>query len=347
MLVSICKKWLRRRTTTPAHAPSSTQLRIEALEDRLVPAVTFHGGPVIPHAELESVYWGRDWSQPANQTNQQQLDHFLKTIAPSSYLSMLGEYGVGEGTFGTTDVQTDGRSPAANATVQESSTRLYSLGIQDMLKVEIQSGRLPESNGSELYIVYLPPNVHSQFDQANSFLGHHNTFTMQFLHTIGAGLFHFSFYTADPVYYAVIPSPVGNLQGNALGGLTTFQQQTEITSHELAEGVTNPNLSGGWWDSDPTSATFRREIGDMVNQQLTSLAGYVVQREWSAWRGRGIAPLFDSSWLGTASSNPFFYYTYATTANGRTLYVGLGMDGQLYINWQLSPGDNGGWFVSA
>jgi hypothetical protein len=300
----------------PARRSQAIRPGLESLEGRQVLSVMFHGGPVISHVQVDSVYWGRGWSRPANQINQAQLDGFLQTVVHSSYMSMLGEYGVGEGSFGTSDVVSGRGSPAAGATVSEK-------GIQRMLSAEIRSGHLPEPTGFQLYFVYLPPNVHSRSDPRPRVLGHHSTFNMP----------------SGPVHYAVIPNPVGN---SDLPDLTTFQQQTAVTSHELAEGVTDPN-GRGWWDSDPASG----EIGDITSGQFASIDGYVVQREWSAAFNASMAPLYDTSWLGTASYSPFMLNSDSTTVNGRTLRVGIGLDHMTYCNWEISPGNNAGWFIIA
>ena len=50
---------------------------------------------------------------------------------------------------------------------------------------------------------------------------------------------------------------------------------TEVSSHELAEAVTDPDLNA-WWDSSTGD-----EIGDICNRQTTRLGGFLVQTEWS------------------------------------------------------------------
>ena len=34
---------------------------LERLEDRLVPTVTYHGGTLLPHVEVQGMYLGSDW----------------------------------------------------------------------------------------------------------------------------------------------------------------------------------------------------------------------------------------------------------------------------------------------
>src|SRR5207249_5798565 len=284
-------------------APPRAQLQLEHLEDRKLLAVSFHGGPVIPHVKVENLYLGSDWASSANQLNMQQLNQSTIALTYSSYMSMLGEYGVGKGSFAKSDPV---YGQLQGSTVSETA-------IQSVLRTQIQLGFLDESDGSHFYVVYLPPNVHSQLDQQLGALGHHNSFDMLFWQ----GLWN---YSVDHVYYAVIPSPVGNPQGTSISGYSTFQQQTEIASHEIAEGVTDPQVwmdtSGNWhgtgWHDGSNGNSLGQEIGDLVNQQVGTLNGYLVQREWSNYFNRGILPQWDTAYLGTSSTFPIYTGTVDT-----------------------------------
>jgi len=75
------------------------------------------------------------------------------------------------------------------------------------------------------------------------------------------------------VYYAVIP--YATCSGCAFPG-DFFDTLTEVSSHELAEAVTNP-AGNAWWD--PTADG--DEIGDLCNRQTVRLGGYQGQTEWS------------------------------------------------------------------
>src|SRR5262249_42214894 len=118
----------------------------------------------------------------------------------------------------------------------------------------------PDQN--RLYVVYTPPNIHVQApwgDSIHDFLGYHSSFYFPFLGTIN---------------YAVVVHQTGNA---ALQGYDAFQQFTKVSSHELAEAVTDPNVGGGWWDSQGN------EIGDLCNSfaDIVAFNGYTVQKEWS------------------------------------------------------------------
>jgi hypothetical protein len=334
------------------------------------PWVTSHGGAVIPHVEVDTVYYGQGWNQPASgriilNTGAGiigQLDQYFATLTQSSYMSMLGEYGVGQGHFGKDDIVTNSASPASGATVSEGE-------VQNMLQTEIANNRLPTPNGSQVYMVFLPPGVHSQFDLDNGFLAHHNSFQMQVFSgyryvqsTAGMYLIAVPYYRTQTVTYAVMPYPGGgNPVGTSLTALTPFQQLTEEASHELSEAVTNPdeavlqiafpngtpnpfylyfttNPGSGWYDD-----TTGNEIGDIANQYYGTFDGYIVQREWSNFYKANILPTVDSSYFG---SSPYLYagvnQNFTGSLNGHTLLVSVGPAG-IYTEWQIGANDYSGW----
>jgi hypothetical protein len=337
----------------------SPRLRVERLEARDVPAVFYHGGALLTHAQLSTVYYGQDWPNNfGNALDAAALDQFYKNILPSSYMSMLGEYGVGKGGFVGHDVVSGGGSPAANTTVTEA-------GIQGMLSTELQSGRLPESTGSQLFMVYLPPNVKSQFDVTNSAYAHHNSFQMWFTHSVQTPIGRIVWQTLDNVYYGVVPHPTGNF---TISGLNFFQQQTEVSSHELTEAVTDPRVwqdAAGWhgtgWHAGAVGGNaLGQEIGDLANlNYVTNFTFgfslnptyYTVQKEWSNYHNAAYLPPLDSSWylpqspLTPTSILPNIIHL-AASGSTHERYVAIGTDGRFYVNWVLGANDYSGWSVA-
>jgi hypothetical protein len=337
-MVNLFQRLFGRRSAGKAgQAVRQARLGLEQLEGRDVPStfVTFYGGQIIPHAQVTNVYYGQDWSQQANKLDITNLNGFTSIITQSSYMSMLGEYGVGQGSYKGYDVQASG--PAANTTVSESA-------IQNMLVAEIQWGRVPWPTSSTVYTVYLPPNVHSQLDNQINSLGHHNSFTPWQINY-------------QQIYYVVIPHPQGNLADNGyhLNGLSDFQKQTEIVSHQLADTVTEPRVwqgsngiwSGIGWHWSPGSRgeqfTLGQEIGDFVNEQVAWLNGYAVQREWSNYWQTGIVPAYETfgGFIGNANT-PFYSIHTQEGRSGGLNYQGFGRP---QVSWQLDDGSWSGWYI--
>jgi hypothetical protein len=233
----------------------------------------------------------------------------------------------------------------------------------------IQAGRLPDENGQQLYFVYLAPNVKSQWDAANGSIGHHGSYQ-----TV---VFHGWLPVTETVTYAVVANPVGTPGFNA--GLTTFQNQTAVSSHELAEAVTDADVrltatgvgkggSSGWYDSDPfniqwygtipiytPNPNFGKEIGDITANKDGAFTAngrtYTVQQEWSNYYGEGIIANGTVAFMMDVPISPpiFFNYLVHNTWNngGRSTsyYYGVGIDGRVYENFVTAAGDLGGWFT--
>ncbi len=215
-----------------------------------VPYLTYRNGPLIRSAQVFTVYWGNAWTGAliglATQINQ-----FFSFVLTSPLIDQLAEYSVpnfaiSHGNFiGTISTST----PALGATVTDAD-------IQQMLQQEIASSAVPAPSANTLYFIYLPPGVTVTMGGSSScqaFCGYHN-------HIFGQ------------IFYAAMPYPGCN---GCLGGLSTFDAITSVSSHELCEAITDPIPGQGWYDD-----TFG-EIGDICAWKTKQIGNYVVQMEWS------------------------------------------------------------------
>jgi hypothetical protein len=308
----------RRSFRRPANCNGSRTLRLEMLEGRRLLSVSgpVSGSPVVmPSVQVESVYWGQDWTTGTSPApgfsptaNMQAIDAFLGTIVNSRYMDLSNQYGVSRGSFVGRDVAAGGPTDfqpltrlSALATgispVHGPPTTVTEASIQQMLDNEIHQGRLT-MGPNKLFVVVLPPDVQSAYDIANNYVGHHGGFVDVSYTT---GLFHLPIFTN--VYYAVIPNPIGNAKLlGALGTETSFQYQTEVISHELAEAVTDPIVNGtalGWYDRNTLSPTWGDEIGDIPQYMVTtgqlkncvgSYDGYMLSDIWSNQANTAVLP---------------------------------------------------------
>jgi hypothetical protein len=268
-----------RPSTRPApsrKAGRRTRPGIELLEDRQVPTVTFGGGSVLTHVEVQALYYGQDWAtDPGLAATRGQLDAFLQYTVDSPYMDMLAGAGyhdaagnlVGRGTF------TQGRvDPTALNKAVTQTDALINTEVQQ----QIGNGTLAAQDANRLYVVFVEPNVvvsNSSGTSTNTFSGYHAGRWW----TDGAGR------VTSVLNYAVIPYPggtVGNLKNTSL---TDFQSMTEIVTHELAEAVTDPAPGPGWVDAAYAAAHpgDGGEIGDIVERlpnRTVFLNGYAVQK---------------------------------------------------------------------
>src|ERR1700730_18337318 len=62
------------RQQASTRRPQRFRPQLEALESREVMSVTFHGGPIIPNVQVETLFWGNAWRDTHNAYGMQ-LDH--------------------------------------------------------------------------------------------------------------------------------------------------------------------------------------------------------------------------------------------------------------------------------
>jgi Repeat of unknown function (DUF346) len=267
------------------------------------PSLTNHGGPIIGVVQVVAIYWGAAWSAAANSQLATQLDSFFDFILTSEYMDMLAEYSTA-----TTTIQHGQRLPSARITTSEPGTivggvrQVTDAQIQTSLQGFIANGTVPATTPNTLYFIYLPPGVVSILGSSQScaaFCGYHNH--------IGG------------VRYAVIP--FADCTGCVFPG-QFLDTLTEVSSHELAEAITDPDLNA-WWDGGTGD-----EIGDICNRQTTRLGGFLVQTEWSNGQNACVfAPRAPVS-APRPSSSPVVSWA----ANRLDVFV-LGTDRALYHKW--------------
>lgn len=248
----------------------------------------YYGGPVISNVQVVVVYWSNSVSPVA--TND--IPNFLSAAANSTWADILSEYS----TNGITPVggsapgdQSIGRGTMIGAytitpSAANSGATVDDTQIQAELQAQINAGSLPapstDANGqvTTLYMIYFPPGVTITLQGSSScvqFCAYHGTFNLNKL----------------DLPYGVMPDlgPTTECSVGCAGG-TELDDLTTVSSHEMAEAITDPGVglattNGpplGWYD------TVNGEIGDICNASgdptnQASLPGtnYVIQKLWS------------------------------------------------------------------
>src|SRR4051812_29803155 len=234
---------------------------LECLEDRLVPTVTYHGGALLPHVEVQGLYLGSDWYNNSTYYNQTaKLEAFNRFLPQSSFMDLLTQFGYGVGR-GSTSAGTIDRLALNKTYYLTDST------IRGEIQRFINAGYLRQPDANRLYVVYVEPGVAILNDH-----DHNSTSTRDFAgyHAAFAGRTAYG-YAAD-IHYAVIAYAGG--YNAVFPGLSAFGTMTLTASHEIAEAATDPNVNFralGWYDDYRGG-----EIGD-INRYEALLNGYVVQ----------------------------------------------------------------------
>jgi hypothetical protein len=270
---------------------SPTRPRVEALEDRQVPTVSFFGGNVLPQVQAQALFLGHAFSSAPASTETATLDAFLKDITGGPYMQALARAGYNVGPGSAVAGAVDNVPLAAGSTIPDAL-------IRSRLQADINSGLLQAPNANTLYVVYVQPDVavnlgSGQGTTQQGILGYHTAF-------VGAG--------GAAIRYAVVVTPGGAAGNSVLPEATTaIDQLTAVTSHELAEAVTDPDVNSivnngrlGWFDPQ------QGEIGDIEENNpnaFVQLDGNLVQEV--ADRNDQLLPIFTpppSSLIGTTTT---------------------------------------------
>ncbi len=188
--------WLMRlvgkRSSVPADSrrPSSARPRVEALEDRQVPTVSFFGGNLLPQVQARALYLGNEFSSTPASAESATLDAFLQDVTGGPYLQALAGAGYNVGPGSAVAGAIDPTTLTVGSTISDAF-------IRARLQADVTSGLLQAPNANTLYVVYIEPDVavnlgFGQGTTKQGILGYHTAF-------LGAN--------GAPIRYAVVVSP--------------------------------------------------------------------------------------------------------------------------------------------
>jgi len=239
------------------------------------PGFTYHGGPVVKFPQLYASFWGSSWLQGATNLNRAaRLTQFLTDIVASKYMNILSQYGAGSGAGTGCFLR--------SSFVQNLPNSLSGTDLRNTIQECINARVLPEPNANTCLVIYLADELAVNDPQDGIEMcepTNDNAFGFHTFFTTTAG---------NPFFFAVIPgltngcltvSCPGNDGGCSLHlAETQEQRQTQVTSHEFAEMITDPELNA-WWDANSG------EIGDVCNGESAAITvgpnTWTVQREYS------------------------------------------------------------------
>jgi hypothetical protein len=238
--------------------------------------LTYHGGKVIQNVQVTPVRYGAGTYAPelTSTTGVNMVSAYFQMVS-SGVFDWLSEYNT------TSPAQTIGRGSVGSmvqitpATSRNNST-ISDANIQAEIAAQINASALPQPNNNQIYMVHFPSGKTITDGNTSSCVGggfcaYHGTFK------IGA----------QNVYYAVLPALDGGCAtGCGIG--TTFENMQSVTSHELIEAITDPEVGLtssigpplAWYDNN------NGEIGDICNHQHATFTGtdgntYTIQQEFS------------------------------------------------------------------
>jgi hypothetical protein len=220
------------------------------------PGFTYHGGPVIKSPQIISSFWGPQWSDAAHQTRANRLNQFLKDLLASRYMNIMTQYGVGNG------------AGAAGAFVKATffahvPNPLTEANIHTTIQAGIDAGTFPEPAADTAIVIYLGEGIGVEDPAAGLVLCEATSDTAFGFHSF------FTTTKGNPCAYAIIPALENACLTHSCAtdagcslhlAHTQEQRQTQVTSHEVAEMITDPQLNA-WFEHGGG------ENGDLCNGQ--------------------------------------------------------------------------------
>ena len=268
-------QWRNAPAPVPFAAPAGARL-------------TYFGGSVISNVHIVEVLYGSGAYLPqVTQIAAPSVPSFFSDITSSGFITLLSQYStpasggthqtIGNGAF-------DGVFQIAPSAGHSGST-LDDTQIQAELLAQISAGQLPApvfdsaGNVNTVYLIYFPPGITitqggTQSCVGGGFCAYHGTTS----NTLNS----------KNLLYGVVPDmqpPSGCSQG--CGTSSTFGNYTSVSSHELAEAITDADVGIAttlgaplaWYDMN------NGEIGDICNAQQGSYVAngttYTIQLEFS------------------------------------------------------------------
>lgn len=236
----------------PVHSVGDIGVAVHGAPPAVAPQLTYRNGPLITAVEVFTVFWGHAWSAAANTALAGQLNTFFDDVLASALIDQLAEYSVPGSAIGH-----GRRTGTATVTSPQPRRTTTDGAIQHLLQTEIGTNHaFPQPTPQTLYFVYLPPGVavsQGGTRSCQAFCGYHNDIGGQ-------------------IFYAVMP--YAGCAG-CTGGMSVIDAMTVTSSHELCEAITDPIPGQGWYDDN------NGEIGDICAWTTKTVAGHMVQKEWS------------------------------------------------------------------
>lgn len=239
------------------------------------PGFNYFGGPVVKCPLVYSSFWGDQWQDDSGHVERAgHMNQFLTDLLGSGFMNVLTQYGLyGQGLF------------ACSSFVVGFGPSLSDGDIQNTIQACIDFGAIPEPYNptDQCLIIFLDDNTGVDDPNLGIVMCEPNSDTAFGYHN------HFVTRAGNPLYYAVIPALTDaclteSCPVDAGCSLHLAEPQesrlTQVTSHEFAEMVTDPELNA-WYD--PACG----ECGDICNGESDTITVgtnvWTVQRQYSKY----------------------------------------------------------------
>ncbi len=225
------------------------------LPPRRSPNMTYHGGVIMPTANVTAIYWGPSWTSPGDKISG--MTSWYQGFSNSNYAKTSDEYTGSNGQVGAAtsyagqyvDTSTAGNGNNTSAILAEVCKEITS----------------PDPSGNGYYPVYVDKTRGS-----NGYCAYHSVGTC---HGVRVQFGFFFKLDGDP---GCDPGDTSGLHSQGLAAIAN------VSGHELSEARTDPSNPGAWYDSSG------QENGDKCawtfNVPLVTFSNgtqWKIQGEWS------------------------------------------------------------------
>jgi hypothetical protein len=206
---------------------------------------TDHNGALIQFVRVYLIFWGSAWaSNPPPSPTTAQVTDAVNRILSGGYLTGLSQYrGVGQGyILGSTTINSSNPPNGFTDT-----------NVSNLIQGLISAGTIPnlDADNQTLYLVFMPKGINAS---NSGFVGEHTYYTDASNRRV-----HFGWITNN-----------GTLSSISI-----------ITSHEIAEAMTDPEGTAILGDAGTCSGPGWCEIGDVCQATTGTVNGASVQSYWS------------------------------------------------------------------
>jgi hypothetical protein len=289
-----------RFTHRPQLARRKTLLRLEQLEDRLVPTIVFEphygaenayyssGGPVLGDTPVNLLFWGSYWNSSAGSASEKGLVSAITNEFNSPIYNSLSQYGDNQGhtagpayvskSWTATEVQdpsvdpTSGFKSFTDAQIQSVVTD----AINDPSSPILSPGNLEAQNGGHapIYLVITPPDF--VWIPPGGVPKDPTTGQLDYPGGVHKDYFANTYWANNE-----------NIIYGWVNYWNTVDVTTKVTSHEIAEAITDPLVTTGplSWQAQPSASgpygSEPDEIGDFEAESYTyRINGSLTQALW-------------------------------------------------------------------
>jgi hypothetical protein len=251
------------------------------------------------------------------------IQRFFRDVGSTPYYNILTQYSDQTGqvqdnvTFGGSFVDIGKLNQFNPSDLGTASQPLMDSDIQDVIKQAAKDSSWPVGSPNVEYFVFTPATAQSCYSFSScdgeissgpgAYCAYHSSFASSAGTTLYANMFDAGYSTAcGGPNWQYMGKPVGPIDGYGPNGDAVADYEISPTSHEMAETVTDPSGSNGWYDLKNMNeigdtcaynfGTLNPDKGDVVLQSHS----YLIQREWS---NDGKACVSGFSWPATLPVN--------------------------------------------